>query len=181
VAHLSDGLHHCDGDTAISQAFLVFEHGGHLPIVRRHRDLLRWLLHTIDYQIPTSSLGENRLRLRDVVLVLWLPLHFRANDGSVLMGDTINAPRTHRHVWVLILAAVMYPIYSLCGLQSAFMLDFKEMIIFNCLVLPAAYFSLFFAIGYSKLRLKWIHFVWFTIVMLIWLGIQCYVLYIAFR
>ena len=93
----------------------------------------------------------------------------------------MNEPRNHRHVWVLILASILYPLYALCGLQSAFMLTFKETIVFNCLVLPAAYFSLFFAIGYSKLRLKWIHFVWFPIVMLGWLGVQCYVLYIAFR
>ena len=93
----------------------------------------------------------------------------------------MNEPRNHHHVWVLILAAVINPIYSLCGLQSANMLTFKETIVFNYLVLPAAYFSLFFAIGYFKLRLKWIHFVWFPIVMLGWLGVQCYVLYIAFR
>ena len=93
----------------------------------------------------------------------------------------MNEPRNHRHVWVLILAAVMYPIYSLCGLQSANMLTFKETIVFNCLVLPAAYLCLFFVVGYSKLRLKWIHLVWFAIVIIGWLALQCYVLYLAFR
>lgn len=79
------------------------------------------------------------------------------------MGDSLQEPRSHRHIWVLILAAVMYPVYAFCGLcyipQN---LGENWWLNLNGIIMPIVYYGMFFLIAFVGVRLRWIHLVWFT-------------------
>ncbi len=92
-------------------------------------------------------------------------------------ATTMNEPRSHRHVWVLILAVVLYPVFALCGLRAMSMLTFDELMSTGSLILPWLYFLFVSFIAFVGLRLNWIHLVWFMCLMAGWACLFRYVLY----